>query len=106
MNPFHEKGKMSAKPAVVSGMLAMVLLGGCPNPSRSQLREQPEQPAAPAMKSTPAALSSTPAPASRRPVTEGRLIDSGLIIETFATRFGKRDLKQVPSEVIDTGIFR
>lgn len=97
---------MSPKSAVASGVLTMVLLGGCPNPGRSQVREQPAQPAAPAMKSTPAALSSAPAPAPQRPVTEGRLIDSGLIIETFATRFGKKDLKQVPSEVIDTGIFR
>jgi hypothetical protein len=101
---------MSPTSAVASGMLTMLLLGmllgGCPSPSRSQLREQPAQPAAPAMKSTPAALSSAPAPASRQPVTEGRLIDSGLIIETFATRFGKKDLKQVPSEVIDTGIFQ
>lgn len=97
---------MNPKSAVASGMLTMVLLGGCPNPSRSQLQEQPAQPAAPEMKSTPAALSSAPARASGKPVTEGRLIDSGLIIETFATRFGKKDLKQVPSEVIDTGIFR
>jgi len=95
---------MTPKSAVASGMLTMVLLGGCPNPGRSQLREQPAPPAAPALKSTPAALSSPPA--SRQPATEGRLIDSGLIIETFATRFGARDLKQVPSEVIDTGIFR
>ncbi|MFY0526043.1 hypothetical protein ACN28I_23830 [Archangium gephyra] len=95
---------MTPKSAVASGMLTMVLLGGCPNAERSQLREQPAPPAAPALKSTPAALSSPPA--SRRPATEGRLIDSGLIIETFATRFGARDLQQVPSEVIDTGIFR
>ncbi|HEY0095535.1 MAG TPA: hypothetical protein VGB96_14485 [Archangium sp.] len=95
---------MSPKSAVASGMLTMVLLGGCPNPGRSQLREQPAPPTAPALKTTTAALSSPPA--TRQPVTEGRLIDSGLIIETFATRFGAKDLKQIPSEVIDTGIFR
>ncbi len=108
MIPFRAMGKMNPKSAWASGLLTMALLGGCPNPGRSQLREQPAQPSAPAMKSTPAALSSTPAPAPapRQPVTEGRLIDSGLIIETFATRFGARDLKQVPSEVIDSGIFR
>ncbi|MCY1074139.1 hypothetical protein [Archangium lansingense] len=95
---------MNPKPALASGLLAMALLGGCPNPSRSQLREQPVQPATPALKTASAPLSSAPAP--KQPVTEGRLIDSGLIIETFATRFGAKDLKQIPSEVIDVGIFR
>ena len=95
---------MNPKPAVASGLLTMALLGGCPNPERSQLREQPAQPTSPALKSTAAPLSSPPV--SRQPMTVGRLVDSGLIIETFASRFGSRDLKQVPSEVIDTGVFR
>ena len=38
--------------------------------------------------------------------TEADILRALLIIETFATRFGARDLQQVPSEVIDTGIFR
>jgi hypothetical protein len=93
---------MNPKSALASGLLTMALLGGCPNPSRSQLREQPAQPSAPALKTAPARTTAAPT----QPVTVGRLIDSGLIIETFASRFGARDLKQVPSEVIDTGIFR
>lgn len=106
MIPFRAMGKMKPKSAWASGLLTMALLGGCASTGRSQLREQPAPPSAPAMKRTAAPLSSAPAPAPRQPMTEGRLIDSGLIIETFATRFGTRDLKQVPSEVIDTGIFR
>ncbi|HYO54855.1 hypothetical protein [Archangium sp.] len=99
---------MNPKSALASGLLTIALLGGCPNPSRSQLREQPAQPSAPALKSTSAPLSSIsdPAPATRHPVTEGRLINSGLIIENFATRLGAKDLKWVASEVIEMGIFR
>lgn len=104
MIPFRAKRKMNPKSALASGLLTMALLGGCPNPGRSQLREQPAPPPAPALKSTAVPLSS--APASRQPMTVGRLIDSGLIIETFSTRFGTKDLKQVPSDVIDSGVFR
>jgi hypothetical protein len=39
-------------------------------------------------------------------MTEGRLLNSGLIIEAFAEKFGRRELKKVPAEVIDTGILR
>ncbi|QRK12444.1 hypothetical protein JQX13_21900 [Archangium violaceum] len=97
---------MNPKWVVASGLLTMSLLGGCPNPNRAQRREATPQPAPQAMKSTPAPLSAPAASASSHPVTEGRLVDSGLIIETFAGKFGRKGLQQVPSEVIDNGILR
>lgn len=98
---------MNPKWVIASGLLTMSLLGGCPNPNRAQRREASPQPAPQAMKSTSAPLSSAPAAsASNHPVTEGRLVDSGLIIETFAGKFGRKGLQQIPSEVIDNGILR
>ncbi|WNG33473.1 hypothetical protein F0U60_07405 [Archangium minus] len=98
---------MNPKWVVASGLLTMSLLGGCPNPNRAQHREASSQPAPPALKSTSAPLSSAPASSgSSHPVTEGRLVDSGLIIETFAGKFGRKGLQQIPSEVIENGILR
>lgn len=97
---------MRPRSAVARGLLTLAMLGGCSNPSHQQ---RPEQPAPPAPKSASAPLTApapAPAPAPSHPLTENRLVNSGLIIESFAAKFGARQLKQIPSEVIDTGIFR
>jgi len=39
-------------------------------------------------------------------MTEGRLANTGLIIDTFGTRHWAKDLEQTPSSVIENGIFR
>jgi hypothetical protein len=96
---------MNSKWAVARGLLTFALLGGCV--SHPQLREEPARPEPLAAKTTSAPLSApAPAPASPHPMTEGRLINSGLIIQTFADKFRAGDLQQVPSEFIDTGTFR
>ena len=100
---------MNSKLAVASGLLTFALLGGCV--SHPQLREEPARPAPLVAKTTSAPLvapaaAPAPAPVSPHPMTEGRLINSGLIIQTFADKFRAGDLQQVPSEFIDTGTFR
>jgi hypothetical protein len=98
---------MNPRSVVASGFLTLALLGGCPSPSRTQQLREPATPPAPSTpKSAAAPLSAPAANTPRHPVTEGRLIDSGLIIEAFAEKFGRRELKQVPSVVIETGILR
>lgn len=97
---------MNPRSAVASGLLTLTLLGGCPGPSHTQLREASAPPAPSAPKSTAAGLAAPAPNTPRHPMTEGRLSNSGLIIEAFAEKFGRRELKQVPSEVIDTGILR
>ncbi|WP_257454770.1 hypothetical protein [Archangium lipolyticum] len=95
---------MKPRSAVASGLLTLAMFGGCSSPNHQQRSEQPA-PSAP--KSTSAPLTApAPAPAPSHPRTENRLVNSGLIIESFAAKFGARELKQVPSEVIDTGVFR
>ncbi|PTL81662.1 hypothetical protein [Vitiosangium sp. GDMCC 1.1324] len=97
---------MNPKSAVASGLLTVAVLGGCPNANRTRPDEPSTPPAPQAARTTSAPLSAPAASASRHPETEGRLIDSGLIIETFAKQFGGKDLKQVPSEFIEAGVFR
>lgn len=98
---------MNPRSAVASGLLTLTLLGGCPSPSRTQLHEPSAPPVPSAPKSTPAALTAPAASAPQHPMTEGRLVNSGLIIDMFAGKFARKGgLKQVPSEVIETGVLR
>lgn len=92
---------MHLKSALAHGLVMLPLLTGCP--AHQQARPPPPPPAAPDTRAEP--LSTRPSPA-RPPMTTGRLIDSGLILETFAAHFGSKDIKQVPSEVVETGMFR
>ncbi|QRN96139.1 hypothetical protein JRI60_45145 [Archangium violaceum] len=104
MIPHRPRGKMKPRSAVASGLLTLAMLGGCSSPNHQQ---RPEQPAPPAPKTASAPLTApAPAPAPSHPLTENRLVNSGLIIESFAAKFGAPELKQIPSEVIDTGVFR
>jgi hypothetical protein len=98
---------MNPKLAVASGLLTLTLLGGCPSSSRTHLGEASTPPAPSAPKSTSAPLAAPAASTPQHPMTEGRLVSSSLIVDTFGGKFGKKGgLKDAPSEVITTGVFR
>jgi hypothetical protein len=81
-------------------VLAIASLGGCrtvaepkPSPTRAE---------GPTLRHDTSALEAQPV----QPTTEGRLANTGLIIDTFATRQWAKDLEQMPSSVIENGVFR
>jgi hypothetical protein len=89
-------------------VLAIASLGGCRTVPEPKPNPTPAE--GPTLRRDESALQSTPAPAPAarpvQPTTEGRLANTGLIIDTFATRHWAKDLEQMPSSVIENGVFR
>ena len=81
----------------------MLLLGGCTTTPAAAPPPAPVQEQAP--RTSSAALRSSAAPEQPR-APQSRFINSGLIIQNFASLSEANDLQWVPSEVIETGVFR
>jgi len=88
--------------AVVSAVLAIASLGGCRTVTEPKPNPNPTRAEGPTLQREASALEARPV----QPTTEGRLANTGLIIDTFATRHWAKDLEQTPSSVIENGIFR
>ena len=93
---------MHPKVAVVSAVLAIASLGGCRTITEPKPNPTPTRAEGPTRRHDASALEARPV----QPTTEGRLANTGLIIDTFATRQWAKDLEQTPSSVIENGIFR
>lgn len=94
---------MTPRPFVVGGLLTLALMGGgCKTSTAAGRAPAPE----PTLRTSSAELKAPEPQNAGAPKTTGRLLSSGLIIENFAGLSVAKDLKQTPSEVIDTGVFR